>query len=140
LLRDPASVATTDFTIERLVSAHNRDLANALGNRASRALTLSRRDTAWRTVAATRVGADLHFIAEQAGRRRDRPAGTDRRRRRTPGREGIETEGAAYRFRRRSLRRYHYGHISGLPGAAAGLEVRAAIPRDTLAGVTSPAW
>jgi methionyl-tRNA synthetase len=59
LLRDPAPVATTDFTIDRLLSAYNRDLANALGNLASRALTLSRRDAAWRTVATTGVGADL---------------------------------------------------------------------------------
>ncbi|HEX4391098.1 MAG TPA: class I tRNA ligase family protein, partial [Mycobacterium sp.] len=59
LLRDPAPVATTDFTIDRLVSAYNRDLANALGNLASRALTLSRRDAAWRTVATTGVGDDL---------------------------------------------------------------------------------
>jgi methionyl-tRNA synthetase len=31
LLRDPAPVATTDFTIDRLASAYNRALANALG-------------------------------------------------------------------------------------------------------------
>lgn len=58
-LRDPAPVATTDFTIARLVSAYNQDLANTLGNLASRALTLLRRDTAWHTVAATDVGEDL---------------------------------------------------------------------------------
>jgi methionyl-tRNA synthetase len=53
LLRAPAPVATTDFTIERLVAAYNRDLANTLGNLVSRALTLSRRDAAWRTATTT---------------------------------------------------------------------------------------
>src|SRR5882757_4446587 len=65
LLRDPAPVATTDFTIERLVSAYNRDLANTLGNLAARALTLSRRDAAWRTAATTDVGDDL--LRQSAG-------------------------------------------------------------------------
>ncbi|MBV9920993.1 MAG: class I tRNA ligase family protein, partial [Pseudonocardia sp.] len=60
LLRAPAPVATTDFTVERLVAAYNRDLANTLGNLASRALTLSRRDAAWRTASTTSdVGEDL---------------------------------------------------------------------------------
>jgi methionyl-tRNA synthetase len=59
LLHDPAPVATTDFTVERLVCAYNRDLANTLGNLASRALSLSRRAAAWRTVPAAGVDGDL---------------------------------------------------------------------------------
>ena len=37
LLRDPAPVGTPDYTDERLVACYNRDLANTLGNLASRA-------------------------------------------------------------------------------------------------------
>jgi methionyl-tRNA synthetase len=58
LLREPAPVGTTDFTLERLVSPYNRDLANTLGNLASRALTLSHRDATWRT-ASSGAGQDL---------------------------------------------------------------------------------
>jgi methionyl-tRNA synthetase len=47
LLREPTSVGTTDFTHKRLVAAYNRDLANTLGNLASRTLTLSRRPRTW---------------------------------------------------------------------------------------------
>jgi len=60
VLRDPAPVETTDFTVGRLVSAYNRDLANALGNLACRVLTLSRRPAAWRTTAPIAVGDELH--------------------------------------------------------------------------------
>jgi methionyl-tRNA synthetase len=65
LLRAPAPAATTDFTVERLVAAHNRDLANTLGNLASRALTLARRAEPWRTATRTTsdVGADLRAQA-----------------------------------------------------------------------------
>jgi methionyl-tRNA synthetase len=64
LLRAPAPAATTDFTVERLVAAHNRDLANTVGNLASRALTLARRDAPWRTpTRAADVGADLRSQA-----------------------------------------------------------------------------
>jgi methionyl-tRNA synthetase len=59
LLREPAPVGTTDFTLERLVSPYNRDLANTLGNLASRALTLSRRDATWRTAPSSGAGQDL---------------------------------------------------------------------------------
>lgn len=58
-LRDPAPVGTTDFTLERLVSTYNRDLANSTGNLASRALTLSRRPAVWRTTPAVGVGDSL---------------------------------------------------------------------------------
>jgi methionyl-tRNA synthetase len=63
LLSDPAPVGTTDFTVERLVTAYNRGLANALGNLAWRALTLSRREGAWRTGPAARVGEKLRTQA-----------------------------------------------------------------------------
>ena len=64
LLRAPAPTATTDFTVERLVAAYNRELANTLGNLALRALTLARRDEHWRTPARTAdVGADLRAQA-----------------------------------------------------------------------------
>ncbi len=63
LLADPATVGTTDFTVDRLVAAYNRDLANALGNLASRALTLSRRYAAWRTKPAAVAGEQLHAQA-----------------------------------------------------------------------------
>jgi len=51
---------TTDFTVGRLVSAYNRDLANALGNLAPRVLTLSRRPAARRITATVAVGDELH--------------------------------------------------------------------------------
>jgi len=64
LLRAPAPAATTDFTVERLVAAHDRDLANTLGNLASRVLTLARREAHWRTPArAAEVDADLRAQA-----------------------------------------------------------------------------
>lgn len=63
LLADPAPVGTTDFTVERLVGAYNRDLANALGNLASRALTLSRREGTWRTRPSGSVGEKLRAQA-----------------------------------------------------------------------------
>jgi methionyl-tRNA synthetase len=63
LLADPAPVGTTDFTVERLVAAYNRDLANALGNLASRALTLSRREGTWRTRPAAGFGEKLRSHA-----------------------------------------------------------------------------
>jgi methionyl-tRNA synthetase len=63
LLADPAPVGTRDFTIERLVAAYNRDLANTLGNLASRALTLSRREGAWRTRPAEGIGETLRAQA-----------------------------------------------------------------------------
>ncbi|QTE29440.1 methionine--tRNA ligase [Pengzhenrongella sicca] len=63
LLRDPAPVGTTDFTPERLIACYNRDLANCLGNLASRTLTLSARDRAWHRPATTRVGASLRAAA-----------------------------------------------------------------------------
>jgi methionyl-tRNA synthetase len=51
LLREPALVGTTDFTIDRLVDSYNHDLANTIGNLASRTLTLARRAAPWRTPA-----------------------------------------------------------------------------------------
>src|SRR4051794_4304288 len=63
LLADPAPVGATDFTVERLVTAYNRDLANALGNLASRALTLSRREGAWRIRPAAGVGEKVRAQA-----------------------------------------------------------------------------
>lgn len=63
LLRDPAPVGTTDFTHERLVACYNRDLANCLGNLASRTTTLAGRNRAWRTEPATGVGGDLSAAA-----------------------------------------------------------------------------
>ena len=64
LLRAPAPAAITDFTVERLVAAHDRDLANTLGNLASRVLTLARREAHWRTPArAAEVDADLRAQA-----------------------------------------------------------------------------
>jgi methionyl-tRNA synthetase len=60
LLRAPAPASTTDFTVERLVAAYDRDLANTLGNLASRVLALARRVAHWRTATRTTdVGADL---------------------------------------------------------------------------------
>jgi len=59
LLRDPARVGTTDFTIERLITAYNRDLANTVGNLTSRAVTLARRPAVWRTAAAEILGHEL---------------------------------------------------------------------------------
>jgi len=49
LLRDPAPVGTTDFTIRRLVATYNRDLANSVGNLASRTTTLARKQGTWRS-------------------------------------------------------------------------------------------
>jgi methionyl-tRNA synthetase len=63
LLADPAPVGTTDFTAGRLVAAYNRDLANVVGNLASRTLTLARRDAAGRTEAATGIGERLYAQA-----------------------------------------------------------------------------
>lgn len=59
LLRDPSPVGTTDFTLERLVTCYNRDLANTLGNLASRTLTLAGRERPWRADPTTDVGTDL---------------------------------------------------------------------------------
>lgn len=59
LLRDPAPVGTCDFTEGRLVSCYNRDLANSLGNLASRTLTLARRDRTWRSFPAAGVADAL---------------------------------------------------------------------------------
>ncbi len=64
LLRDPAPVGTTDYTDERLVACYNRDLANALGNLASRTLTLSRRNRNWHPTPAPSVGEELLAKAE----------------------------------------------------------------------------
>jgi methionyl-tRNA synthetase len=61
LLREPAPVGTCDFTEERLVSCANRDLANALGNLASRTLTLAQRSGAWGPAGG--VGDDLCVLA-----------------------------------------------------------------------------
>lgn len=48
LLREPAPVGTCDFSEERLVAASNRDLANAIGNLASRTVALAaRRPGSW---------------------------------------------------------------------------------------------
>ena len=58
-LRDPAPVGGCDFTKERLVACYNRDLANSLGNLASRTLTLAGRDRAWHPEPAATVGLDL---------------------------------------------------------------------------------
>ncbi|MGZ4533584.1 MAG: class I tRNA ligase family protein, partial [Mycobacteriaceae bacterium] len=58
-LRDPAPVGTCGFTVERLVACYNRDLANSLGNLASRTLTLAARDRAWHPELAANVGLDL---------------------------------------------------------------------------------
>lgn len=63
LLRDPAPVGTTDYTNERLVACYNRDLANGLGNLASRTLTLFSRERAWHPDPTTDVGADLRAAA-----------------------------------------------------------------------------
>ncbi|WP_198950813.1 methionine--tRNA ligase [Kineosporia sp. A_224] len=43
LVREPAPLTTTDFTVERLVGAHDRDLANGVGNLVSRTVALARR-------------------------------------------------------------------------------------------------
>ena len=63
LLRDPAQVGTCDFTEERLVACYNRDLANSLGNLASRTLTLASRDRSWHPEPAANVGLDLRDSA-----------------------------------------------------------------------------
>jgi methionyl-tRNA synthetase len=63
LLRSPAPVGTTDFTEERLVTCYNHDLANSLGNLASRVLTLSRRARAWTAVPPPGVGDELRETA-----------------------------------------------------------------------------
>lgn len=47
LLSDPARVGTTDFTVDRLVGAYNRDLANGIGNLVSRLLALNNRERTW---------------------------------------------------------------------------------------------
>lgn len=59
LLADTAPVGTTDFSVARLVGAYNRDLANQLGNLATRALTLAGRKGSWRTEPCSGVGDDL---------------------------------------------------------------------------------
>lgn len=43
LVREPAPLTTTDFTVERLVGAYDRDLANGAGNLVSRTVALARR-------------------------------------------------------------------------------------------------
>jgi len=63
VLRDPAPVGTTDYTEERLVACYNRDLANSLGNLASRALTLSGRERAWHPAPAPGVGDEIREAA-----------------------------------------------------------------------------
>jgi methionyl-tRNA synthetase len=63
LLRDPAPVGTTDFTVERLVGCYNRDLANGLGNLASRTLALSGRPRARHPAPAPGVGDELRDVA-----------------------------------------------------------------------------
>lgn len=57
LVREPAPLATTDFTVERLVGAHDRDLANGIGNLVSRTVALAGR----------RPGAAGPSIAAPAG-------------------------------------------------------------------------
>ncbi|MFI2752582.1 methionine--tRNA ligase [Cellulomonas sp. P22] len=64
LLRDPSPVGTTDFTEERLVACYNRDLANALGNLASRTLTLAGRERTWHPAPTPDVGDDLRAAAD----------------------------------------------------------------------------
>ena len=59
LLREPARLGTTDVTTERLVGAYNRDLANTVGNLASRTLTLARARTASRNAPEPGPGQDL---------------------------------------------------------------------------------
>lgn len=63
LLRDPAPVGTCDFTEERLVACYNRDLANSLGNLASRVLTLAGRERTWHPEPAASVGSELRDTA-----------------------------------------------------------------------------
>ena len=63
LVRDPATVGTTDFTVERLVGCHDRDLANGLGNLVSRTLTLARRDRTWSVQPAAAVGVEIREAA-----------------------------------------------------------------------------
>lgn len=63
LLRDPAPVGTCDFTVERLVATYNRDLANSLGNLASRTLTLAGRDRTWQVAPTPGVGDELRDLA-----------------------------------------------------------------------------
>jgi methionyl-tRNA synthetase len=64
LLREPAPVGTCDFTEDRLVAAYNRDLANSLGNLASRTLALAGRARPYDAPAVAGVGQDL--LAEAA--------------------------------------------------------------------------
>ncbi|WP_066462913.1 methionine--tRNA ligase [Sanguibacter suarezii] len=63
ILRDPAPVGATDYTNERLVACYNRDLANCLGNLASRTLALDDRQRSWRSEPATDVGGALRAAA-----------------------------------------------------------------------------
>jgi methionyl-tRNA synthetase len=63
LLRDPAPVGTRDYTEDRLVAAYNNDLANSLGNLASRTLTLARRTHTGRPGSRPAVGEELVDLA-----------------------------------------------------------------------------
>lgn len=63
LVRDPAPVGTTDFTVERLVGCYDRDLANGLGNLVSRTLTLARRDRSWSAPLSPGVGGEIRAAA-----------------------------------------------------------------------------
>lgn len=63
LVRDPAPVGTTDFTVERLVGCYDRDLANGLGNLVSRTLTLARRARTWSVPPAAGVGVGVRAAA-----------------------------------------------------------------------------
>lgn len=63
LLRDPAPVGTCDFTEERLVACYNRDLANSVGNLASRTLALAGRSRSWAFEHRAGVGEELRARA-----------------------------------------------------------------------------
>jgi methionyl-tRNA synthetase len=69
LLRDPAQVGTTDFTVERLVAAHNQDLANSIGNLVSRAVSLAQRS--FGVAPEPGLGAQVRRAADRLPRRID---------------------------------------------------------------------
>lgn len=79
LVRDPAPVGTTDFTVERLVGCYDRDLANGIGNLVSRTLTVARRDRDWpsRASAGFGDGGPDEVGEEVRAAARDLPAAVD---------------------------------------------------------------
>ncbi|MBI4941518.1 MAG: methionine--tRNA ligase [Actinobacteria bacterium] len=68
LLREPAPLTTTDVTVERLIGAHDRDLANGVGNLVSRTVALARRRPVGAAPRRSAGTPDAHDLLARAAR------------------------------------------------------------------------